>query len=396
MSTPTFAETHNLIAFLEKPTESDEFEQIVDFLNANTIKYALTDVRLQALVDGKKVIVNEASIRCDLRFDDAEGIACLPNAAIFEELARIGNRFFWGNNTLFKTMMVQDPEEVGEIPTDTQDTPILTQPSSFQPQRNHKSKRKQRKETNVSQDETPTAEHIPTPSHDPLPSGLSDQDDASKQGRIAELDANEDLSLINETAQDQGRRHDQDMFRFNDLDGDEVVVDVSAGEKEEQSEKVVEKEVSTADPVTTAGEVVTTTDVKVSADHTTTTTTDDESTLAQTLIEIKVVKLKALTTAAITVTVVSTRPKEKGIIMQEPSKTPYPKLIVSSQQLSQPKDKGKAKIVKPERPLKRKEQIMMHEQVARDLEAQMQADLEVEQRIAKKKEEEAHIAMVTE
>nr|GFC48003.1 hypothetical protein [Tanacetum cinerariifolium] len=30
--------------------------------------------------------------------------------------------------------------------------------------------------------------------------GLGDQEDASKQGRIAEIDANEDLSLINETA----------------------------------------------------------------------------------------------------------------------------------------------------------------------------------------------------
>nr|GFC52673.1 hypothetical protein [Tanacetum cinerariifolium] len=111
--TPTFVETHNLIAFLEKPTESDGFEQIFYFLNANPIKYALKvsptiytscikqfwtsakvktvneDVWLQALVDGKKVIVNEASIRCDLRLDDAEGTLCLPTAAIFKELARM-------------------------------------------------------------------------------------------------------------------------------------------------------------------------------------------------------------------------------------------------------------------------------------------------------------------
>nr|GFA71650.1 hypothetical protein [Tanacetum cinerariifolium] len=42
MSTSTFAETHNLIVFLKKHIESDGFEQIVDFLNANLIKYALT------------------------------------------------------------------------------------------------------------------------------------------------------------------------------------------------------------------------------------------------------------------------------------------------------------------------------------------------------------------
>ncbi|GJZ43432.1 hypothetical protein Tco_0590687 [Tanacetum coccineum] len=42
MSTPKFAETHNLVAFLEKPKESNGFEGIIDFLNASSIKYALT------------------------------------------------------------------------------------------------------------------------------------------------------------------------------------------------------------------------------------------------------------------------------------------------------------------------------------------------------------------
>nr|GEX98778.1 hypothetical protein [Tanacetum cinerariifolium] len=53
------------------------------------VKTINEDIRLQALVDGKKVIVNEASIRCDLRLDASEGTTCLPNAAIFEELARM-------------------------------------------------------------------------------------------------------------------------------------------------------------------------------------------------------------------------------------------------------------------------------------------------------------------
>ncbi|GKD36370.1 hypothetical protein Tco_1251879, partial [Tanacetum coccineum] len=83
MSTPKFAETHNLIAFLEKPKESSGFEEIIDFLNANQIRYALTvnptiytscieqfwetakvktvneERQLQALVDKKKVIITE-------------------------------------------------------------------------------------------------------------------------------------------------------------------------------------------------------------------------------------------------------------------------------------------------------------------------------------------------
>nr|GEU40540.1 hypothetical protein [Tanacetum cinerariifolium] len=87
MSTPTFAETHNLVTFLEKPAESAGFEQIVDFLKSKPIHYALT---IQVLVDKTKVIITKDSIRSDLRRDDAEGTACLLNEAIFEGLARMG------------------------------------------------------------------------------------------------------------------------------------------------------------------------------------------------------------------------------------------------------------------------------------------------------------------
>ncbi|GJW29031.1 hypothetical protein Tco_0045906, partial [Tanacetum coccineum] len=47
--------------------------------------------QLQALVDKKRVIIMESSIRRDLHLDDAEGTDCLPTATIFEELACIGS-----------------------------------------------------------------------------------------------------------------------------------------------------------------------------------------------------------------------------------------------------------------------------------------------------------------
>ncbi|GKB55276.1 putative ribonuclease H-like domain-containing protein [Tanacetum coccineum] len=46
--------------------------------------------QLQALVDGKKVIITETSVRRDLHLQDAEGTECLPIATIFEELTRMG------------------------------------------------------------------------------------------------------------------------------------------------------------------------------------------------------------------------------------------------------------------------------------------------------------------
>nr|GEU49591.1 hypothetical protein [Tanacetum cinerariifolium] len=56
-----------------------------------TLELVVNDVtRLQALVDRKKVVVTEAMIREALHLDDVEGMDCLPNEEIFEELARIG------------------------------------------------------------------------------------------------------------------------------------------------------------------------------------------------------------------------------------------------------------------------------------------------------------------
>ncbi|GJY04547.1 hypothetical protein Tco_0370487 [Tanacetum coccineum] len=54
------------------------------------VKTVNGEVQLQALVDGKKIIITESTIRRDLQLEDVEGIDCLPNAAIFEQLTLIG------------------------------------------------------------------------------------------------------------------------------------------------------------------------------------------------------------------------------------------------------------------------------------------------------------------
>nr|GEZ06614.1 hypothetical protein [Tanacetum cinerariifolium] len=98
----TFADTYNMIAYLTKSDASEGFNQIIDFLNRSLIKYDLimnpniyvscikqfwttvavkkvNDVtRLQALVDKKKVIITEATIRYALRLDDAEVLNVYP------------------------------------------------------------------------------------------------------------------------------------------------------------------------------------------------------------------------------------------------------------------------------------------------------------------------------
>nr|GEZ79220.1 hypothetical protein [Tanacetum cinerariifolium] len=146
-------------------------------------------------------------------------------------------------------------------------------------------------------------------------------------GRIAEIDVAEYLFLIDETAQDQGRINDQDMFEVHDLDGDEVFVDVTTGEKVEHGKTVAES----VEGITAA---------------TTLQITKDELTLAQTLIEIRAAKHK-----------------DKGVTIQEPSNF----RTTSPSQPLQAKAKGKRIMVEPEKPLKKKDQVALDEEVARKL-----------------------------
>ncbi|GKC89272.1 hypothetical protein Tco_1149921 [Tanacetum coccineum] len=346
---------------------------------------------------------------------------------------------------LFLTMIIQAQEQEGEgsvMPTVPQHTPTINQPSSSQPQKKQNPRKSKKQNTEVSQpsdptkptaDETENMESVPTHSNDPLlngeerlklnelmelctnlsqrvldlentktsqaaeitklkerikklerrnksitpglkrlrkvgitariesskDEGLGDQADASKQGRkIANIDADEEVTMIDET---QGMNDDNLMFDTGVLD-----------EKEVEVEKVV----STAE-VTTASA---------------TTTTVGELTLAQTLIEIKAAKPKAVTTAAtITITAV-TRPKARVVVVQEPSEFTTTTSPSQPSQLPQAKDKGKAKMVEPEKPLKKKDQILIDEEIAQRLQEELQAELEEEERLARQKEEDANIA----
>ncbi|GKF57457.1 hypothetical protein Tco_0170994, partial [Tanacetum coccineum] len=81
---------------------------------------------------------------------------------------------------------------------------------------------------------------------------------------------------------------------------------------------------------------------------------------AQTLIETKA----AITSATTTTT--TTKPKARGVVVQEPSEFKTTSSPLQPSQLPQAKDKGKAKMVKPEKPLKKKVQIMFDKEVAQN------------------------------
>ncbi|GJS83146.1 hypothetical protein Tco_0749687 [Tanacetum coccineum] len=156
-------------------------------------------------------------------------------------------------------------------------------------------------------------ENVSKTSNDSLLAGVntpqSDKDslklneDASKQGRIDDIDANEDIYLVNV-------HRDEDMFRVIDLEGDEVIVEIEVDHEVVVKTKVASK------------------DVNFSV---------DEVTLAQSLAALKSVKPKVdkvmlqepdqgtiTTTAATTVTAVSIRPKVKGIVIHEEEQATTP------------------------------------------------------------------------
>nr|GEV21543.1 xylulose kinase-1 [Tanacetum cinerariifolium] len=148
----TFADTHNMIVYLTKSDASEGFNQIIDFLNGSSIKYALTvnpniyvscikqywtfiavkkvnDVtRLQAIVDKKKVVITEATIRDALHLDDAEGFEYLPNEEIFTELARIWYEKPFTKLTFYKAFFSSAASVVNDEVPDAVDEPSLPSP----------------------------------------------------------------------------------------------------------------------------------------------------------------------------------------------------------------------------------------------------------------------------
>nr|GEU44245.1 putative reverse transcriptase, RNA-dependent DNA polymerase [Tanacetum cinerariifolium] len=162
-----------------------------------------------------------------------------------------------------------------------------------------------------------------------------DEEDSSKQRRISDIDTNQDIYL--------------------DLQGEEVIA-------EEVNAASITTPVSAAAITTTAA--------------TTLTIFMDEITLAKVLIEIK-----------------TSRPKEKGLVIQEPSETPTPTPIVSSQQPLKVQDKGKEIMMEEPLKMKKKYQILFDEEVARKLQEEI---YEKERIIGERarQEEEANGALI--
>ncbi|GJU54259.1 putative ribonuclease H-like domain-containing protein [Tanacetum coccineum] len=443
----------DLVAYTDSDYDGaslDRKSTIGDLLtNAFDVKTVNGEQQLQSLVDGKKIVFTEASVRRDLQLDDEEAtnqkfsfskyifesmVKNLDNAGkflmcprfiqvflnnqlegmsshkriyvtpshtknIFAYMRRQGKYFSRRETPLFPTMVVQAQEEMGEgseVPTDPHYTPIITQPSSSQPQRKQKYRRPKEKDTQVPPYSVPSnptnvadeavneepsmqlkeliyfctklqqrvlnLENTKTAQAQEITSLKKRVKKLEKKGgsrtpklkrlykgkKIDDIDVDEDITLENV--------YDAEMFDVRDLHGDEVFIEKEVHVKEVN---VVGK-VKTASIATTASAA---------------TITKDEITLAQALAELKSVRPKVTT---------ATTGTTKGILIQEPGESTITTTIPS-------KDKGKGIMVEEPLKMKKKDQTSFDEQEA----IRLQAEFDEEVRLARENDE-SNVALIEE
>nr|GEY60844.1 hypothetical protein [Tanacetum cinerariifolium] len=121
-----------MVAILEKIEYNTEFHQIVDFLEASHIRYALTisptiyvsHIRQFWSTARIETTISESSLRRHLKLNDEEGISSLPDAKLFEHLSLIGYNILPNQRTipLFASMIITQGEGSAN-PTEPHHTP---------------------------------------------------------------------------------------------------------------------------------------------------------------------------------------------------------------------------------------------------------------------------------
>ncbi|GJU06685.1 hypothetical protein Tco_1123115 [Tanacetum coccineum] len=236
MAALTFADSHNMVAYLEKSEANADFAEIVNFLNASPISYALTvsptiyvsyieqfwstakiktvnnETQIRAKVDGKTIVITESSVRRDLHFDDEDAVfndeydTPSHTKKVFANMRRKGKDFSGTVTPLFPSMLASQAVE-GEgsgQPTEPQHTPTTASPShvepiptiasSSHPKKTHKRRKTKSKVTEIPQSSEPTNLDADEAVHE-------ERGDSVERAATtaASLDAEQDSGNINRT-----------------------------------------------------------------------------------------------------------------------------------------------------------------------------------------------------
>nr|GEY49424.1 hypothetical protein [Tanacetum cinerariifolium] len=404
-------------ANLDRKSTTGGFEQIIDFLNESSVRYVLTarptirtscikqfwstakvktvndEVRVQALIDAKRVNIKESSIRHTLKLDDEEVLKpppemnlaalwhqqsyALPQTRsltsqvdhqlwdmyhhqdiydnpsltkkVYANMKRVGTGFSRVITPLFENMLVLAAEEVGQAQDDVS---IPTEPSTFKPHKKHKSKKHQPKAPMVPSPESSPEYIIPLPSNDPIPDANKDNLKFQELMDLCTRLSNKVLDLESEVI-DITSSFTNKIEKLKD----------KVHKLEEENKILKEKSFKSAKFDTVAPDI-------------------DKEEPAEVEEVLKVVTAAKLITEVVTTaeptTTVAQVPKasaprrKRGVVIQDYEETTTSVIMHTK---VQPKDKGKGILIEKPKPLKGQAQIKQDEAFARQLEAELNTNI---------------------
>ncbi|GJS01153.1 retrovirus-related pol polyprotein from transposon TNT 1-94 [Tanacetum coccineum] len=401
-------------------------KNVADLLTkAFDVKTVNGEVQLQALVDGKKIIVTEASVRRDLQLNYEEGTNCFPNATVFEELTRMGaktttwnefsstmasaiiclatNQKFNFSKYIFESM-VKNLYNDGKFliyprvkvqHTKPYHTPTIIQPLTSQPQKKQRLRRLKRKDIEIPQSSGPTNNVVDEAVNEEMDNSLVKAATTASSLEAEQYSGNIDKTRSKATLNEPSSlgtssrvntpRSDEDRLKLNELMEfctklHKRVLDLE-NTKTAQAQEITSLKLRVKKLERKGGSRTHKLKRLYKGRHGDEEmfdigVLDGDEVLAEPEVTVKDVNLKepseSITTtptlittiAATTITTVSTRPIAKGLVIHEEEQATTP--TVSSQQPSQVKaqDKGKGIMVEEPMKIKKKDQISLDEELA--------------------------------
>ncbi|GJY04390.1 putative ribonuclease H-like domain-containing protein [Tanacetum coccineum] len=377
---------------------------IEQFWNS-VVSQTVNDVsQIKATVSGKTVLISEASIRRDLLFNDVDGIGCLTNSEIYENLQLMGH-----DHTHSPSLNIEGTGgNQGDQVHSSHDSPLSGDPTPERAEGGlnleellsictnfsnrvlalESIKDAQTTEINALKTRIKKLEKKCKPSISHHRAWLKSMRRLSLKKRLGQK----------ESVSKQGRKNAKpgptlDDNTFDDLDADgveymETEDDKGSGEKGGSSDELVStavpKTVSTARPDVSTAIPEVSTATPMTPLITTSIFDDEDITMAQTLIKMKEEKVK-----------------EKGVTIKDVEDSSRPaRSILTLKPLPtiDPKDKGKGVLEESEPAKKMTKSDFDAAQIARDVELarQLEIDLKAEVERERKREEEASKAAIAE
>ncbi|GJT17877.1 putative ribonuclease H-like domain-containing protein [Tanacetum coccineum] len=410
--------------------------------------------QLHARVDGKKIIIIESTMRRDLQLEDAEGVDCLPNATIFEQLTLMGptttawnefsstmasaiiclatNQKFNFSKLIFESMMknldnlddslVRDATTAFSLEVEHDSGNIIKSRSKATPneadsQGTTSGGGPRRQDTMRDTIAQTRFENVSKTSNDSLLTGVntprSDEDSiklkelmefcTKLKQRVLDLENTKttqaqeitSLKLRVKKLEKKGELRTHKLKRLYKVSRSARVIssnEASLGDQEDAS-----KQGRKIDDIDKDAEItlVDETQARYGDDLMfDTCVLDDEEVFAgqdMAKKEINVAKKKVSTADPTLIEIRSAKPKVKGVVIGEQSESTT---RTRPQQLPS-KDKGKGKMVELEKPMKKKELIRLDEEIASNLQAEFDEEVILAKEKAEK-EQEANVALTEE